>query len=246
MESYRWMTGKHCLAGGWLVAAGVYLDQVQGSVVGSRQSLSPHNPQQSYIWLPQRVSKRQREQVVIVLHISGEGELVHVPHELYCSVHKVHIFLTLSPQSTHRVAIADFWRASHHDGKISAGWWGWRGMPTPFHYICHQVQLVAVYAPAQRADTLTLLHLYSYVLCGGKGTTCMYLNLQKYFILAGLSGDAQLRASVKSSFPLPYVPSLKITAGEPGLRSSQPMPSFCVHPPTSPPPIHQVVSRSNI
>ncbi len=26
------------------------------------------------------------------------------------------------PQTTHRVAIADFWRTFHHDGKISPGW----------------------------------------------------------------------------------------------------------------------------
>ncbi len=30
-------------------------------------------------------------------------------------------------QSTHRVVIADFWRTSHLDGKISPGWWGWEG-----------------------------------------------------------------------------------------------------------------------
>ncbi len=38
-----------------------------------------------------------------------------------------------------------------------------------------------------------------------------------------MAGDAQLRVSVKSSFTLAYMPSLKITAGEPGMRSSQPM-----------------------
>ncbi len=35
------------------------------------------------------------------------------------------IFSGMEPKSTHRVAIADFWRISHHDGKISPGWWGW-------------------------------------------------------------------------------------------------------------------------
>jgi hypothetical protein len=34
------------------------------------------------------------------------------------------------PQSTHRVAIADFWRISHHDGKISPGWRGWGCTPS--------------------------------------------------------------------------------------------------------------------
>jgi hypothetical protein len=28
------------------------------------------------------------------------------------------------PQSTHRVAIADFWHTFHHEGKISPGWCG--------------------------------------------------------------------------------------------------------------------------
>ncbi len=35
------------------------------------------------------------------------------------------------PQSTHRVAIADFWHTFHHDGKISPGWRGWGYTPTP-------------------------------------------------------------------------------------------------------------------
>jgi hypothetical protein len=38
-------------------------------------------------------------------------------------------------QSTHRVAIADFWRTFHHDGKISPSWWGWGCTPIPFHSI---------------------------------------------------------------------------------------------------------------
>jgi hypothetical protein len=32
---------------------------------------------------------------------------------------------------THRVAIADFCRTSHHDGKISPGWWEWSGARPP-------------------------------------------------------------------------------------------------------------------
>ncbi len=31
----------------------------------------------------------------------------------------------LFPQSTHRVAMADFCRTFHRDGKISPGWWEW-------------------------------------------------------------------------------------------------------------------------
>ncbi len=33
-------------------------------------------------------------------------------------------------QSTHRAAIAAFWRTFHHDGKISPGWCGWGSTPT--------------------------------------------------------------------------------------------------------------------
>ncbi len=35
-----------------------------------------------------------------------------------------YVRLCLRPQSTHRVAIADFWRISYPDGKISPGWCG--------------------------------------------------------------------------------------------------------------------------
>ncbi len=42
----------------------------------------------------------------------------------------------VSPQNTHRVAIDDFWRTSHHDEIISPGWWVWGGCtPTPFQPI---------------------------------------------------------------------------------------------------------------
>ncbi len=71
---------------------------------------------------------------------------------------------SFEPQSTHRVAIADFWHyTSHHDGKISPGWWGWgvHAHP-PFHPITITYK-VAVYAPAERADTLPLFHLYPYM-----------------------------------------------------------------------------------
>jgi hypothetical protein len=63
--------------------------------------------------------------------------------------------------SIHRVATAAFWRTFHHDGKLAQGGEGGGCTPTPCHYSYH-----AVYAPAERADTLTLFQLYPYVLCG--------------------------------------------------------------------------------
>jgi hypothetical protein len=53
----------------------------------------------------------------------------------------------LKPQSTHRVAMADFWRTFHHYGKISPGCWGWGGggcTPNPFHSIYHLEQRCSV------------------------------------------------------------------------------------------------------
>ncbi len=67
----------------------------------------------------------------------------------------------------HRVAMTTFWRTLHHDGKISPGWWGWRCMSTPFHYIYHHVQSCIVFTSAERSDTLPLFFtLRLYVLCG--------------------------------------------------------------------------------
>jgi hypothetical protein len=67
-------------------------------------------------------------------------------------------------QSTHRVATATFWRIFHHDGKIS--WWGWGVNAHPPLTIFTITYKVAVYAQAERADTLPLFHLYPYVLYG--------------------------------------------------------------------------------
>ncbi len=54
-------------------------------------------------------------------------------------------------QSTHRVAVAPFWRSFHHDGKISSAWWGWGGArPLSFTLSTITSKLV-VYAPAERA-----------------------------------------------------------------------------------------------
>jgi hypothetical protein len=63
------------------------------------------------------------------------------------------------------VAIAYFWRTFHHDGKIAlAGEGGGvHALPTPFHSSYPHVQSCSVrYAPAERADTLTLFYPYRY------------------------------------------------------------------------------------
>jgi hypothetical protein len=93
--------------------------------------------------------------------------------------------LQLQSQSIHRVAIAGFWNTSHHDGKISpepellnflgvqesiplayvAGWPVRHpcscSVPSPH---CPKILALAgegaVYAPAERADTLPLYLLY--------------------------------------------------------------------------------------
>ncbi len=56
-----------------------------------------------------------------------------------------HLEHALRPQkSTHRVTIADMWRTSHHDGKISPGWWGWRVHAHPLSAYYHQAQSCSV------------------------------------------------------------------------------------------------------
>jgi hypothetical protein len=66
-------------------------------------------------------------------------------------------------ESTNRLAIATFWRTFHHDGKFSPTWWGVLALPLPLSTITSKV---VVYAPAERADTLLLLLLYPFLLCG--------------------------------------------------------------------------------
>jgi hypothetical protein len=64
-----------------------------------------------------------------------------------------------------RVAIATFWRTFHHDGKISPVWCVVRvggASPPPFT-ISTVTYKVAVYTPAERADTLPLFLLYPYM-----------------------------------------------------------------------------------
>ncbi len=45
-------------------------------------------------------------------------------------------------QSTHRLALATFWRTFHHDGKFSPAWWGWgvHADPLSLYSIYHHVQ----------------------------------------------------------------------------------------------------------
>ncbi len=55
---------------------------------------------------------------------------------------------------------AAFWRTFHHEGKISLVRVG-GARPPPFTAFT-LTSKVAVYAPAEWADTLTLFHLYQY------------------------------------------------------------------------------------
>ena len=65
----------------------------------------------------------------------------------------------MNTQSTHRLAIAEFWRTSHHNGKISPGWYGWGVHAHPLSAYYVPSLKVAVNAPAEWEDTLTLFHL---------------------------------------------------------------------------------------
>jgi hypothetical protein len=58
----------------------------------------------------------------------------------------------------HRVATAAFWRTFSNGGKISPGWLGWGVHAHPLITFTITSK-VAVYAPAEWADTLTLFHL---------------------------------------------------------------------------------------
>jgi hypothetical protein len=71
-----------------------------------------------------------------------------------------------SPQSTHRVAMADFWRTSQDDGKSALADQGGGSTPTPFQPIAITYK-VTVFAPAERADTYFSSFISTlYVLCG--------------------------------------------------------------------------------
>ncbi len=63
--------------------------------------------------------------------------------------------------------MADFLSTFHHDGKISHSWWGVEGACPPPFTIFTITYKVAVYAPAERADTHPpISSLTLYVLCG--------------------------------------------------------------------------------
>jgi hypothetical protein len=47
--------------------------------------------------------------------------------------------------------------------KLAQSGEGWGCTPTPFYYIYTIIYEVVVYAPAERADTLTLFHLFPYM-----------------------------------------------------------------------------------
>jgi hypothetical protein len=79
-------------------------------------------------------------------------------------------------QSTHRVAMATFWRIFHHDGKISQACWGWGVhalLPTSFHYMYHHVQSSGVRSSWEGRYTAPIstlpLYMYSVVPCVGRG-----------------------------------------------------------------------------
>jgi hypothetical protein len=58
-------------------------------------------------------------------------------HQMLSLVYLYRMYSVLViPRSTHRVAMATFWRTtSHHDGKISPPWYGWGGArPIPYDH----------------------------------------------------------------------------------------------------------------
>jgi hypothetical protein len=66
-------------------------------------------------------------------------------------------------QSTNRVATAAFWHTFYHDGKIVPGAGKDRGARQPPFTTFTITYKVAVLAPAEWAETLTLSHLYQYM-----------------------------------------------------------------------------------
>ncbi len=59
------------------------------------------------------------------------------------------------------MAIADFWRTSHHDGKISPGWWRWGVHAHPLSAYYHHVQSCS--ARSCWEGRYTLPYMYSLV-----------------------------------------------------------------------------------
>ncbi len=64
-----------------------------------------------------------------------------------------------SSHRVHRVATSAFLRTFHHEGRISPGWWGGGGERPPPFITFIITSKVAVHAPAEWAETLTLFHL---------------------------------------------------------------------------------------
>ncbi len=112
-----------------------------------------------------QVEKLKSSQVLRVVAASTEDDI-----RLSSLLHPLATAITLklilfNAQSTYRVATAAFWRTFHHDGKISPGWWGCGGARPPPFILFTISYKVAVYAPAERADTPALFHLYPCILC---------------------------------------------------------------------------------
>ncbi len=99
-------------------------------------------------------------------------------YNLYCQwilmQHTYGIFLCKSeifdladsqPQSTHRVAIAAFWRTFRHDGKISRGWLGWGLHVHPLSLYHHHLQSCGVRSNWEGRYALPISTLPLYVFC---------------------------------------------------------------------------------
>ncbi len=72
----------------------------------------------------------------------------------------------LPPRSTNRVAMADFWRTFHHEGKISPGWWGWGVHAHPLSlYLPSPVQSCRLRSSWDGRSTPPISPLPIYVLC---------------------------------------------------------------------------------
>ncbi len=75
-------------------------------------------------------------------------------------------FYECTPESTHRVAMATFWRTYPHDCKISPAWWGWRRMHAlPFHSIYRHEKSCGVRSSWEGGYTPHISTLPLYVLC---------------------------------------------------------------------------------
>ncbi len=79
------------------------------------------------------------------------------------SMQRRHSEHALRPQkSTHRLAIADICRTSHHDVKISPGWWGWEvHAHPPFSLLPSRRKLQC--RSCWEADTLPVFHPLPYM-----------------------------------------------------------------------------------